>query len=137
MDGDGTSGDLAFSDADSDGVITITDTDPGDVILLSIKFSHPVNLEVPGASLEDIEQATKDREEVDVAKPATADSGGNFGADDIYAAAYDVEGRQLGVLPLNRIASKIIADFIDAASPGRNFLISIHQYYLRNAYARE
>ena len=73
---------------------------------------------------------------MDVDKPATADSGGNFGADDIYAAAYDVEGRQLGVLPLNRIATKIIADFIDAASPGRNFLVSIHQHYLSNAYAR-
>ena len=73
---------------------------------------------------------------MDEDKPTTADSGGNFGADDIYAAAYDVEGRQLGVLPLNRIASKIIADFIDAASPGRNFLISIHQHYLSNAYAR-
>ena len=120
---------------DTLGDIT-TDTDPGDVILLSVKFSHPVNLEVPGASLEDIEEATKDREEVDVAKPATADSGGNFGADDIYAAAYDVEGRQLGVLPLNRIATKIAADFIDAASPGRNFLVSIHQHYLSNAYAR-
>ena len=44
---------------------------------------------------------------------------------------------QLGVLSLNRIASKIIADFIDAASPGRNFLISIHQHYLSNAYARD
>ena len=123
---------LMVSDA---GAIS-ADTDPGDVILLSIKFSHPVNLEVPGASLEDIEEATTGREEVAAGKPATADSGGNFGADDIYAAAYDVEGRQLGVLPLNRIASKIIADFIDAASPGRNFLVSIHQYYLRNAYAR-
>ena len=122
---------VVFSTVDQPRWVTsTTDTDPGDVILLSIKFSHPVNLEVPGASLEDIEEATKDREEVDVAKPATADSGGNFGADDIYAAAYDVEGRQLGVLPLNRIATKIAADFIDAASPGRNFLVSIHQQLL-------
>ena len=131
LDGDGISGALTV-DA---GTIT-ADTDPGDVILISIKFSHSVNLEVPGASLEDIEEATAGREEVAAGKPATADSGGNFGADDIYAAAYDVEGRQLGVLPLNRIASKIIADFIDAASPGRNFLVSIHQHYLGNAYAR-
>ena len=136
LDGDGLSGELTIStETGTLGDIT-ADTDSDDVILLSVKFSHPVNLEVPGASLEDIEEATIGREEVAAGKPATADSGGNFGADDIYAAAYDVEGRQLGVLPLNRIATKISADFIDAASPGRNFLVNIHQHYLSNAYAR-
>ena len=131
MDGDGISGELTIVD----GAVT-ANANPGDVILLSVKFSHPVNLEVPGASLEDIEEATLLRGEVDPDQPATADSGGNFGADDIYAAAYDVEGRQLGVLPLNRIGTTIAADFIDAASPGRNFLVNIHQHYLSNAYAR-
>ena len=136
LDGDGTSGVLTLSTVQATLGEVTNDSDSGDVILLSVKFSHSVNLEVPGASLEDIEEATKDREEVDVAKPATADSGGNFGADDIYAAAYDVEGRQLGVLPLNRIGTTIAADFIDAASPGRNFLVRIHQHYLSNAYSR-
>ena len=64
LDGDGTSGELTFSDGGSHVGCTslITDSDSGDVILLSVKFSHPVNLEVPGASLEDIEEATKDRD---------------------------------------------------------------------------
>ena len=114
-----TLGVLGFSDGSAAtlGDVT-TDSDSGDVILLSVKFSHPVNLEVPGASLEDIEEATKDRGEVDPDQPATADSGGNFGADDIYAAAYDVEGRQLGVLPLNRIGTKIICRFHRCRKPG-------------------
>ena len=98
------------------------------VILLTLRYL--------GLRLKTLKKPLIDRGEVDPDQPATADSGGNFGADDIYAAAYDVEGRQLGVLPLNRIGTTIAADFIDAASPGRNFLVSIHQHYLRNAYAR-
>lgn len=105
-----------------------------DSITLSVKFSHPVNLEDPGASLEDIEEATQTRGDTTEANPATADSGGNFGVDDIYVAAFDLEGRQLGVLPLAKTGTAIVADFIDATSPGQNFLVSISQTYLQNAY---
>ena len=105
------------------------------MITLSVKFSHPVNLELPGASLEDLEQALSNaRADLDPTKPAPSDSGGNFGVDDIYVAAFDVEGRQLGVLPLVKTGSTIVADFIDATKPGQNFLVSIHQNFLRNAY---
>ena len=121
LDGDGTT--------DAEGAVN-ADTD--DVITLSVSFTAPVNLELPGASLQDVEEAAGGRGE-DATKPTTADSGGNFGVDDIYVAAFDVEGRQLGVLPLTSGAS-IEADFIDATSPGRNFLVSIHQNELRNAY---
>ena len=103
-----------------------------DFITLSVKFSHPVNLEGPGGSLQDVEEAAGGRDEA-AAQPTTADSGGNFGPDDIFAAAFDVDGRQLGVLPLATSAT-ITADFIDATSPGRNFLVSIHQSALVNAY---
>ena len=109
------------------------DSDAGDILTLSVRFSHPVNLENPGASLEDLEQATLGRNEDDLTKPATADSGGNFGTDDIFVAAFDIDGRQLGVLPLVKTGI-IEADFIDASSPGRNFLVTIHQASLLNAY---
>lgn len=123
-------------DLDGDGLPSTdaaTTIHTGDVITLSVSFSHPVNLELPGASLEDIEQAAGGRGE-EATKPTTADSGGNFGVDDIYVAAFDVDGRQLGVLPLKKTGTTIAADFIDATSPGRNFLVSIHQSFLRNAY---
>ena len=126
LDGDGTVG--AISDADPPVV-----TGPNDVIQLSVKFSHPVNLELPGASLEDVEQATADRGEGED-KPTTKDSGGNFGADDIFIAAFDTEGRHLGVLPLTGPGAGIESEFIDAATPGRNFLVTIHQGLLLNAY---
>ena len=112
---------------------TITDSDPGDILTLSVRFSHSVNLENPGASLEDLEQATKDRKEEET-NPTVGDSGGNFGTDDIYVAAFDLDGRQLGVLPLNATTGIIQADFIDASSPGQNFLVTIHQASLLNAY---
>ena len=122
LDGDGTTDAAGSLNEDADDIIT-----------LSVKFSAPVNLELPGASLEDIEQAAGGRGE-EATKPTTADSGGNFGVDDIYVAAFDVEGRQLGVLPLKKTGTTIVADFIDATSPGRSFLVSIHQNFLRNAY---
>lgn len=108
------------------------DSDSGDILTLSVRFSHPVNLENPGASLEDLEQATAGRGEA-LGTPTTADSGGNFGTDDIFVAAFDMDGRQLGVLPLVKTGI-ITADFIDASSPGRNFLVTIHQNALLNAY---
>ena len=137
LDGDGNDSDdltlnLVMLD-DSDDGESGNDSDAGDILTLSVRFSHPVNLENPGASLEDLEQATLDRNEDDLTKPATADSGGNFGTDDIFVAAFDIDGRQLGVLPLVKTGI-IEADFIDASSPGRNFLVTIHQASLLNAY---
>ena len=136
LDGDGVkkSGDTGVTlnlilPTDTD---TVNDSETGDILTLSVKFTHRVNLETPGASLEDLEQAKK-RDEDDPAKATAADSGGNFGVDDIFVAAFDMKGRQLGVLPLINTAV-ITADFIDAASPGQHFLVTIHQASLLNAY---
>ena len=131
LDGDGTIGTITADNADPP-VVTITEEND-DILTLSVRFSHPVNLENPGASLEDLEQATLERTEEDPDLPTTADSGGNFGTDDIFVAAFDIDGRQLGVLPLVE-TGVIEADFIDASSPGRNFLVTIHQGSLLNAY---
>ena len=135
IDGDGNANaelDLNL-DLGDDGQDGTNDADSGDILTLSVRFSHPVNLENPGASLEDLEQATLMRTEEDPDLPTTADSGGNFGTDDIFVAAFDIDGRQLGVLPLVE-TGVIEADFIDASSPGRNFLVTIHQASLLNAY---
>ena len=142
LDGDGltyipgsgtTDGTTANLDLDTNGDDD-NDADSGDVITLSVKFSHSVNLEQPGASLQDIEEAKGGRGDDDPKKPSPADSGGNFGVDDIYVAAFDVKERQLGVLPLVKTGTEIVADFIDATAPGKNFLVSIHQSHLLNAY---
>ena len=108
------------------------DSEPGDILTLSVRFSHRVNLQTPGASLKDLEEATA-KGDPNPANPAVGDSGGNFGTDDIFVAAFDMEGRQLGVLPLVE-TGVITTDFIDASSPGRSFLVTIHQASLLNAY---
>ena len=108
-------------------------SDTGDVIQLSVRFGDPVNLESPGGSFEDVEEATEARGDTKPGEPSPADSGGNFGADDMFAAAFDVDGRQLGVLPLKDVAG-IEAEFTDAARPGQDFLVTINQARLLNAY---
>ena len=82
---------------DNTGVLT--------AITLLVEFSEVVNLAEPGGSLEDIEDATANRGDLDTltTKSAVVGSGGNFGADDVFIAAYDKEGRALGVLPLSEI----------------------------------
>ena len=70
-------------------------------------------------------------------------SGGDFGEDDLFVAAYDKEGRSLGVLSLAEAASVIgdtatdiasISQFRDEGRPGRQFLIRIDESLLANAY---
>ena len=99
------------------------------IISLLVKFSHVVNLAEPGARipLEDIDESTANEP-----KP----SGGDFGADDLYAAAYDKEGRALGVLSLAEASSSAtsISQFRDAGGVGREFLVRIDETQLRNAY---
>ena len=76
-----------------------------DAITLLVEFSHVVNLAEPGGTLQDIEDATEDRGDLDDKISAVKGSGGNFGADDVYVAAYDKKGRALGVLPLDELIS--------------------------------
>ena len=106
-------------------------------ITLLVEFSHVVNLAQPAAPadpLVDIDTATKNEP-----KP----SGGDFGEDDLYVAAYDKEGRSLGVLSLAEAASNLgtdtgsvatISQFRDAGGPGRQFLIRIDESLLIAAY---
>ena len=116
-----------------------------DAITLLVEFSHVVNLAEPGGTLEDIEDATKDRSDVDTDDPAVAGSGGNFGADDVYVAAYDKKGRALGVLPLDELVAtgddatiaEYITAFRDSDKPGRQFLIRIDETRILNAYAQD
>ena len=117
--------------------------DPGDAlaITLLVEFSHVVNLATPQvvadgetAVLLDIDEATKNEPQP---------SHGDFGEDDLYVAAYDKEGRSLGVLSLAEAASALdtdaaevasISQFRDAGGPGRQFLIRIDESLLVNAY---
>ena len=46
-------------------------------------------------------QKLRDDDEIGIS--AVKGSGGNFGADDVYVAAYDKKGRALGVLPLDEL----------------------------------
>ena len=98
-------------------------------ISLLVDFSHVVNLAEPGPGidLEDIDETTSNEP-----KP----SGGDFGADDLYVAAYDKEGRSLGVLNLAETVSDTtsISQFRDTGGPGRLFLVRIDEDKLRNAY---
>ena len=98
-------------------------------ITLLVDFSHVVNLAEPGAriDLEDIDETTTNEP-----KP----SGGDFGADDLYVAAYDKEERSLGVLNLAEAVSATtsISQFRDTGGPGRQFLVRIDEEHLRNAY---
>ena len=110
----------------------------GDVleaITLLVEFSHVVNLAEPGGPLEDIEDATANRGDLDTltTRSAVVGSGGNFGADDVFIAAYDKEGRALGVLPLSEIITgavdpttgDYITSFRDDDLPSRQFLVRI------------
>ena len=112
-------------------------------ITLLVEFSAVVNLAEPGGSLEDIEDATADRDDLDTTKKsAVVGSGGNFGADDVFIAAYDKEGRALGVLPLSEIITgatdptigNYITSFRDDDLPSRQFLVRIDENHIVNAY---
>ena len=106
-------------------------------ITLLVEFSHVVNLALPGLTitdpLRDIDEETDNEP-----KP----SHGDFGEDDLFVAAYDKEGRSLGVLNLDEAASVIggtaniasISQFRDEGRPGRQFLIRIDESLLANAY---
>ena len=106
-------------------------TDDADTLTISllVEFSHVVNLAEPGAliPLEDIDETTANEP-----KP----SGGDFGADDLYVAAYDKDGRSLGVLSLAEAsaAGTSISQFRDTGGPGRLFLVRIDESQLINAY---
>ena len=123
--------------------------EPGDLgaITLLVEFSHVVNLAEPGGTLQDIEDATEKRGDLDENISAVKGSGGNFGADDVYVAAYDKKGRALGVLPLDELvvveggaeggtAGDYITAFRDSDKPGRQFLIRIDETQILNAYAQ-
>ena len=101
-------------------------------ISLFVEFSHVVNLAEPGARipLEDIDE--DDKQILNEPKP----SGGDFGADDLYVAAYDKELRSLGVLSLAEASAEgtSISQFRDTGGPGRQFLVRIDESQLRNAY---
>ena len=120
--------------------------EPGDLgaITLLVEFSHVVNLAEPGGTLQDIEDATEKRGDLDENISAVKGSGGNFGADDVYVAAYDKKGRALGVLPLDELvvdadagtADDYITAFRDSDKPGRQFLIRIDESQILNAYVQ-
>ena len=98
-------------------------------ISLLVEFSHVVNLAQPSAgALVDIDDTTANEP-----KP----SGGDFGADDLFVAAYDSEGRSLGVLSLAEASDTdtSISQFRDTGGPGRLFLVRIDESQLLNAYA--
>ena len=114
-------------------------------ITLLVEFSHVVNLAQPGGTLQDIEDATENRDDDELGISAVKGSGGNFGADDVYVAAYDKKGRALGVLPLDELvvgeddvgtADDYITAFRDSDKPGRQFLIRIDEKQILNAYAQ-
>ena len=63
-------------------------------------------------------------------------SGRYFGADDIFVRAFDIEGRALGQLPLDKVVTEdeSIIGFRDATNPGRQFLVRIDEEELVAAY---
>ena len=116
-------------------------------ITLLVEFTHVVNLAEPGGDLEDIEDVTVAPIVPGDVPPGSAvkGSGGNFGADDVYIAAYDKRGRALGVLPLSEIIADgddatdedFITSFRDDGAPSRQFLIRIDESHITNAYAQD
>ena len=141
-------------DADANNIQIATGRDreerglePGDLgaITLLVEFSHVVNLAQPGGTLQDIEDATEERDDDEAGISAVKGSGGNFGADDVYVAAYDKKGRALGVLPLDELiggegddatVAEYITAFRDSDLPGRQFLIRIDESQILNAYVQ-
>ena len=120
--------------------------DAGDAlaITLLVEFSHVVNLATPYVAAEEdalVPLVDIDEETANEPKP----SGGDFGEDDLFVAAYDKEGRALGVLSLAEAASAIgdtgvgvasISQFRDAGGPGRQFLVRIDESLIVDAYAQ-
>ena len=130
-------------DRDSRVLDTFGDAADLRAITLLVEFTHVVNLAEPGGDLQDIEDATTNRDDI-MPPSAVTGSGGNFGADDVYIAAYDKEGRALGVLPLSEIITgdtdptigDYITSFRDDDAPSRQFLIRIDEGHIVNAYAQ-
>ena len=77
-----------------------------------------------------------DIDDLDLIENEPKPSGGDFGADDLFVAAYDKEGRSLGVLNLaeTSIDTASISQFRDEGRPGRQFLVRIDESLLANAY---
>ena len=112
-------------------------------ITLLVEFSHVVNLVTPYVAAE----ATDPVPLVDIdviTDNEPQPSGGDFGEDDLFVAAYDKEGRALGVLSLAEAASTLdtlavdvasISQFRDAGGPGRQFLVRIDESLIVEAYA--
>ena len=109
-------------------------------ITLLIEFSHVVTLDSPDVG---VDAETDDTSGADVTR---VESGGNFGADDIFIRAFDKEGRSLGEIKLadavaadtDRITeanANVITQFRDSALPGRQFLMRIDESQLTNAFA--
>ena len=66
-------------------------------------------------------------------------SGPAFGADDVFLRAFDKDGRPLGDLSLDKVATddESIIAFRDATKPGQQYLIRIDENELINAYRTE
>ena len=101
-------------------------------ITLLVVFSDVVNLAEPvppAARLLDIDEATANEPQP---------SHGDFGEDDLFVAAYDNEGRSLGVLSLAEAGAsatgRAISQFRDAGGPGRQFLVQIDESQIVAAY---
>ena len=115
-------------------------------ITLLVEFSHVVNLASLAVRCKTLKMPQKSGLMYEAGISAVKGSGGNFGADDVYVAAYDKKGRALGVLPLDELvvqddatgstAGDYITAFRDSDKPGRQFLIRIDQGHIVNAYTQ-
>ena len=92
-------------------------------IALLVEFSQIVTLDKPDEGITG----------PDVVAPQ---SGGNFGADDIFVRAFDKEGRSLGEISLDAVSTDatVISQFRDASKPGQQFLIRIDEDELTAAF---
>ena len=101
----------------------------GLIITLLVEFSEQVELQGP-------EIVETDATDPDV---EVRNSGHFFGADDIYVRAFDAEGRALGQLSLDTVATTedSILAFRDATNPGRQYLVRVDEENLVSAYRTE
>ena len=95
-------------------------------ITLLVEFSQKVELMGPELVATDI-----------AATPVVSlKSGPAFGPDDIFIRAFDKDGRALGTITLDKVAT--VADsifaFRDSAKPGQQFLVRIDESKLEEAY---
>ena len=137
VDHRGTDNDIQIATSRSRADRDIGGTDGTDTlaIVLLVEFSHIVNLVDPAAATDPLRDI--DTDTANEPKP----SKGDFGADDLFVAAYDKEGRSLGVLSLAEASAEAnaedgasISQFRDESGPGRQFLVRIDEDLLANAY---